>query len=480
MIILTTLIGIIHRQFTSICIQACIFVVIIYICKSVPSNINARKYIYMVVLIGCILNIYISLFPSFSPQNSQTTNLNVVDISLCATIAIILIDNIQYSRCWIKYTNFVLISILISTLIYIGSRVGLISVVSYFFLKYITHKRSSFILFFSLMFIISCFFKSASTTGRAIIIKTAFTMLDSPAKLLFGLGPNGFENNYMIHQASISSSLSADKQLLLDNIIHPLNEFLLFCINYGCVTLCVLACILFLFAKHLSKSYLTLGIGWTMLLYSMLSHPTCYPIFIVLLMICYWESISTPLPQHRLVAPLKRIKLRPFMTLLYLVPCIVICTMLYTKISGMHKWELAKNNALLGRHEKAITEYESALSYYNDESIIFNYASFLLSIGKATKARSLMEGLTICNYETTILQGNIFFALSDYESAEQAYLLAEKMCPNRFLPLYQRFLIAQTQNNEDKMANIKKQLLKKPIKINSPEIKYMLHNINNL
>lgn len=52
------------------------------------------------------------------------------------------------------------------------------------------------------------------------------------------------------------------------------------------------------------------------------------------------------------------------------------------------------------------------------------------------------------------------------------------MCPNRFVPLYELYKIHKMQHDTAAMHNIGQTILTKPIKIESPEIRRIIFQVN--
>ncbi|MDP4290657.1 MAG: hypothetical protein Q8908_06215 [Bacteroidota bacterium] len=60
--------------------------------------------------------------------------------------------------------------------------------------------------------------------------------------------------------------------------------------------------------------------------------------------------------------------------------------------------------------------------------------------------------------------------LKNYKEAENNLKLAHQMTPNRFFPIYRLALLYQKIGEEQKANHLAKEIIIKPVKIESPEI----------
>ena len=90
-----------------------------------------------------------------------------------------------------------------------------------------------------------------------------------------------------------------------------------------------------------------------------------------------------------------------------------------------------------------------------------------------------MEKLSLCDYETSLLKGEIFNALLDYPRAIQCFELASKMCPSRFIPLYEIYNAACKSNDIELRERVRTQIINKDIKVPSSKIYQIINYVSN-
>ena len=123
---------------------------------------------------------------------------------------------------------------------------------------------------------------------------------------------------------------------------------------------------------------------------------------------------------------------------------------------------------------KHLTEYEALLSTLGrSEYFLYNYAVELHYAGYDDKADSIMH---LCeakrrDYNTTLLRGDIYDKLNNFQKADSCYKLCCDMCPARFIPLYNRFNLYKQRQDSTMMKQIGNEILNKPIKVSSKEVR---------
>ena len=320
--------------------------------------------------------------------------------------------------------------------------------------------------------------KTASTIGRSIILKTCFEMIkDAP---LFGYGPNGFATNYMMYQAEYLKQLSGTNiQLLADNINHPLCEYAIITVNYGLVGLAVILTLCFSLCCYLYKQKgviykTTLLVLCGIIVLSMFSYPFRYPIALIsiltLLLLIVLEKLD--LSKASVIITPKT---------LFSIKCIVLIAVIATLFSfipwftAQTRWyKLSTSLDNTTAESKHLTEYEALLSSLGrSEYFLYNYAVELHYAGYDDRADSIMH---LCeakrrDYNTTLLRGDIYDKLNNFQKADSCYKLCSDMCPARFIPLYNRFNLYKQRQDSTMMKQIGNEILNKPIKVSSKEVR---------
>ena len=81
------------------------------------------------------------------------------------------------------------------------------------------------------------------------------------------------------------------------------------------------------------------------------------------------------------------------------------------------------------------------------------------------------------DYDLELLQGELLVKLERYEEAEHHFLHASRMCPVRFVPLYQLYQLYKNIGNEEKARRMGEMILNKPVKVDSAMINSIKANV---
>lgn len=436
------------------------------LCANLP--VLFRKH-HLEVIYSFVILIYCVIFISYYINvllfsNGLNVNENTVGYSLLLSLAcVVLLNNISgINNHKIKWLGYAVILLLLLMLVCLRSRTGLIAVLVSLVPML---KVKKYVLFFILIF--CCFFfinkyKTNSTLGRKFIYYTAVTMItERPSMLLQGGGKGYFERNYMLHQASRLESSDEETCLRADNIHHPLNEFLLVLIDYGIVVLVfLLAIIVFVFTKTKSRTLrsamLTIGV------FSLFSYPLQYPITWITFIIVGANYISNK-------RSVETLRISTIM-INFMISTILLVLSIYS-VYNDYIWKKAYDNADLGNHMEAAYLYHKILVWQkHNDSYIYSYVRFLAEMGDYQQAQKMMGYLNVVDYETEILRGDIYKIQNKYSYSIPHFLLAHKMCPNRFLPLSALYSMYRENHDYKMQRYIGKKILDKHIKVNSKEI----------
>ena len=154
---------------------------------------------------------------------------------------------------------------------------------------------------------------------------------------------------------------------------------------------------------------------------------------------------------------------------------------------SQHRW--GKASLTTGTVKETEREYAALYKrLYQDPYFLYNYAYILADAGKNRQALQIAgESLELmANYDTVLFMAEQESLCGDTDNAEQHYLLASRMCPVRFVPLYGLFCLYEGQDRFDEMKSIGQRILNKRIKVKSPEVSrirlavrqgMMMHNL---
>ena len=90
---------------------------------------------------------------------------------------------------------------------------------------------------------------------------------------------------------------------------------------------------------------------------------------------------------------------------------------------------------------------------------------------RAKRTKSL-EAATACekmlnDYDVQMLKADAHKKRRDFRRAEACYLLASRMCPGRFMPLYELVNVYDSTNRPDRAQALAAEIADKPVKIPS-------------
>lgn len=371
----------------------------------------------------------------------------------------------------------ILLLVNIVVLFIIGSRGGLLTLLSISMLYFCLSNKNRRInrclimilvfAFVALIYLLSIK-KEASTHGRYHILMIVWDMFkDAP---LIGHGYEGFATNYMIYQSEYMKGCSAAIRMLADNVNHPLCEYAIIAVNYGVVGLIIVLSIAISLIIHLFKTFnrfseITLLIVVGVIIQGFISYPFRYPITTISLIISFVLHTASNIKNKNREAVINVAKyVLPFISL-YSVFCYTIQVQWYS-ISSVSASKM--ENAI------RMSKYETlARSLGNNEYFLYNWAVELSLCGNYAKADSIM---LICekhrlDYNTTLLRGDILVELNRPVEADSCYRLCSEMVPSKFIPLYRLFNLYKQTNNVIMQKQIGEEILNKPIKVNSKEVR---------
>ena len=362
--------------------------------------------------------------------------------------------------------------LLIITLVLLKSRTGLLSLAAISMI-YFRKKKLVFIVL-PIVFVVGLYLfsiKEDSTRGRSFIYSTTFSMLDSPAKILFGHGSDEFKNKYMLYQARALENEEFEIKQRADNIKHPLNEFLLLLVEHGVVSLVIVlvGCAMLLYMLPCNPFLTaTLAVIFT---FSLFAYPFNYPITYVMLAVSLAAAPSRKYTRFRFrySSAVKMLSVAGLLLLSFSLPL----------SKKHHEWKQAYNKFRLGFHYEALEKYADLYSnlHYSPE-FIYNYVSVLCKAGYKEKALMTMSECRVYNYETELLRGDVAFLNADYSTALSHFQMASKMCPNRFVPLYAMYQVYGEMADRYAQLSIADEIINKPIKVPSDVIDNIIYTIN--
>lgn len=315
------------------------------------------------------------------------------------------------------------------------------------------------------MFVALLYLKKDSASGRILIWKVTCNMVKDNG--IFGAGSGAFHANYMEFQADYLSQHPDSKYAqLADDVLQPFNEYLLLLYEYGITGLFLLiVCIISLLrsSKFSSPYFLCL---LSLSVFSFFSYPFRYPFIWVVLAYC--------------IAQINREYNKPMLVFKYsnkmwfkISGLIIVITGLFFIIKDIkfeYQWNKVTKKSLLGKTEEVMPQYEQLHNSWNgNKFFLYNYGIKLNHIIEYEKSIEIFKQCEQYwnNYDVQMSLGDNYYYLQRWDEAEQHFVKASHMCPNRFIPLYKLYQINLRKNKKDQAFELANRILKKDVKVPS-------------
>jgi tetratricopeptide (TPR) repeat protein len=313
--------------------------------------------------------------------------------------------------------------------------------------------------------------KVNSANGRLFIWRVSATMVAGHP--FFGCGHNCFQAKYMDYQARyFARHPNAPYSQLAGNDIHSFNKFILIAVEYGIIGLLfVLVFLFFLFRAILTSNnpfkYLCIAGLTGFLVAACFSYPLRY-ISVWLLVIFYGtvgvETKRFTFPNRLWFAACK----------VAVTGLAVACLLLTARqIRAQIQWNNIAHRALAENAKAILPEYAKLYSKLRQEPFfMYNYGSELAAAKRYKKSTAIFKECEtrFTNYYMQLLLAKNYKKTGKLEEAEQLYIHAANMIPDRFWPLYQLDRLYKEQGKTKKAHTLAQQIVHKKVKIPSNTI----------
>jgi O-antigen ligase len=391
---------------------------------------------------------------------------------------------------WKKYLAIATGIILVAAIVLSASRAGIISIIAVclavFFYKVklaVKWKRAIAIALLLVSLSGLYFLKKDSADGRLLIWRCSWEMIKD--KPLFGHGSGGFKAHYMNYQANyFETHPDSEYAMLADNAVHPFNEYLLLVINYGLTGFALLLIPAWFLWKSCRKNRENRLIRTafrcllSIAVFSFFSYPLKYPF----VWITGISGIAIILWQAKYSLKVPKIIILSFQ--LILIPVIVINgAFVWQQMSAEIFWKRIANKSLAGKTEEMLPIYEQLHKQLNNnELFLYNYTAEL-NVAKRYD-ESLQTGREcerlLADYDLQMLLADNYLQLKQYGEAEKHYIKASRMCPARFMPLYELAKMYAEANRDSEALAFANTVLTKKIKVSSPTVSMIRNEMRRL
>jgi tetratricopeptide (TPR) repeat protein len=376
------------------------------------------------------------------------------------------------------------VAVIAIVLALLGGRAGILGLLCAAAYTWAQHRHKGLRLQHTLLLLLLCVglaaAKLASSQGRLLIYKVTFSQLEA-RDYIFGLGLHGFKTRYNNMQAGyfMQNGLDTNEALLADDVQYLYNDWLQFCLELGMAGLLITAVIawllkeIFIKAKaQADKIPLLMAANATLVcigvaaLFSFPLHNTCIVwLFVFCLLIhTHYTHRLRPVYANRLIQYLKN----------GVVATLLALAAVNTGIQGYAKRVTKQSAALMAAGYKLVAlEKLQTISHwpFTSGESLFQHAFLLYQINKPLEALACINQSERFNssHLSMQLKGDILYSLKQYPQAEQCYLSAVYMIPNRLRSKYQLMQFYKNTGEVTKARYWQHVLLTQPVKINSPE-----------
>lgn len=334
------------------------------------------------------------------------------------------------------------------------------------------HKTMKyFLIAFSCFVYLSFFYKENSTYGRILIYKISFRVIQN--EWPWGGGTSSFKRNYLLEQAEYfeQNKHTAKELLLADNTIFAFNDYLQLISEYGLIAVIVLFLFAYVLIKTIRFSYdkplakLSIFLIITLSVAAFFTHIFEKNLNLYLFSISLFYCFTIILKMSRsktffllfvissLFAQKSYQNWRETNFLKHINYSIKTGEYMYVKevLTKRHQvgnckdeclFYLGKVNAILGENRTSI--------FYLESYIAANSKSHAYS-----------------------MLGEAWDKLNEKKKAEEYYLTAINMVPNRFEERNKLFNLYLSQSKKIKAIQVGKTLLELPVKIPTPRIEHI-------
>lgn len=316
------------------------------------------------------------------------------------------------------------------------------------------------------------YIKQDSADGRVFIWARCLDLIKE--RPLFGYGKYGFESNYMSAQAAFfRANPDSPYVMLADNVTQPFNEYLKLAVNYGLLGLSVAIALLVWIVWKLFKSdrqTKVLGLSFVASVFVMcqFSYPYMY---CALWLLCFIAIAPAFYKTEKPVIIPGYVRALAASFILGVLT-ISLRTMYYEM-----KWTEISKRSDMGRVNRMMPYYEDMKNIMrNNPFFMYNFAAELNTI---QRYRESLVFLTECSkswndYNVQIMFSDNYAKMGNMDSALIACNQAYDMIPCRFEPLYRKMMIYGFSNDTVNAVRMAYELIEKPVKVHSDQIKQMI------
>lgn len=384
---------------------------------------------------------------------------------------------------------------------WIAATIGCGFVVSFHYLhkrqigEYLTYHRKKVILFLSIgLILVACGatgiyqLKKNSADGRALIWKTTLQLIP---KNPMGVGLGHFSGAYGEEQAAYFSTgnASAQEVLVAGNPEYAFNEYLQIIGEFGIIPAVVLfiSFILLIYMGIKRKAIAETGGLISLLVFASMSYPfNLLPFLIVLVFLMSLILTKNQAVRVNGLTEMSIVLHWQAVLMLLTTTVIIISATLYQQYPVYNAYKKWNNLKMMGSADTYLEmkkDYEKLYPYISDQTpFLFEYAQCLSKAGEYKKSNQVLEQAIEISCDPMLynILGKNYQQIGNYKLAEQNFILASHIVPNRIYPYY---LLANLyfENGKRKLAlRMAKIVLEKEPKVQSTAINEMREKMREM
>jgi O-antigen ligase len=319
----------------------------------------------------------------------------------------------------------------------------------------------------------------ASANGRLLIWRVSADMIaDHP---FLGCGPGCFQGQYMNYQAHFfAHHPNHPFHQLADNDIHSFNKFVLIAVEYGIIGLLFVLAFLFYLFRNIVRSknplkYLCIAGLAGFLAAACFSYPMRY--ISVWLLIVFYGAMGVETKRVMLSNRLWPLAGRVAMTGLA-AACLLLTAW---QVRAQLQWNTVAHHALEGNAKAALPQYAKLYPRLkHNPFFLYNYGAELATAEKYAESTAILNEceVRLTNYDMQLLLATNDKKTGKLKKAEQRYIHAANMIPDRFWPLYQLVKLYKKQHKAQEAHRVASHIVHKEVKIPSNTVASIKYRMN--
>ncbi|MDR1563207.1 MAG: O-antigen ligase family protein [Dysgonamonadaceae bacterium] len=313
------------------------------------------------------------------------------------------------------------------------------------------------------------FLKKDSADGRLLTWKIA---LKTSVKYPAGVGLGNFSGAYGDEQAAYfaSGKASETEEYVAGNAEYAFNEYLQILVESGIISLLLFCAILVLALKRLLKLNIGLaGALVSLLVFAAFSYPLSLCEFCVTLVVLMSVSVNQK------ETGIKRLRVI-ICGLIIVAAAPLLVYRLYPAYQAKQQWERSQYFYHSGLHKEVVKTYRPLYNDLQDRvEFLFQYGRSLSMTEQYEESNTVLRRATniSCDPMFYNIMGNNYKALKKNEKAEESYLKASQIVPNRLYPYYLLMKLYDETGEREKALRVAETVLKKEPKVQSKAIEEM-------